>query len=144
MSTRFGIRRAGAVAALAFALPLLLVACGDDNGDSNGDSVDIPGGGTVEVTEQDREQFQQEARDRLQDAERELNELRDKVPEGAAEDEIQRGIDELEEGLESLKQRVDDLENADDAEFEQLREDAEKALDDFADMLERFRAELED
>lgn len=141
MSTIFRPRRAGAVAALAFALPLLLVACGDDN---DADSVDIPGGGTVEVTEQDREQFQQEARDRLQDAERELDELRDKVPEGSASDEIQRGIDELENGLDSLKERVDELENADDAEFEQMRDDAEKALDDFVDMLERFRAQFED
>jgi DNA repair exonuclease SbcCD ATPase subunit len=117
--------------ALALILPLALVACGNDDGESVG------------ITDQDREQFEREVRDRLQEAERELDNLRERIPQGSGDEEVRRRITEAEERAEDLREQLRELEEASDEEFQRRREETRRMMDNLQSELQELRSRLD-
>ena len=119
-----------ALAAL-LAISLLLGACGDDD-DGNGG-----------IT---RDEIEQDYQDRVDDLQREADELRDALAdaEGEARNEVEDGLDALERDLQDARGALDDLRAETDERFDDARNELDAAIDAIGDALGDLRDRVED
>ena len=110
---------------------LLALGCSDDDGSgSNGNAAN------------EREEFIQDAEDRIAELRAELEEIRQDIAEGDAGAEVEEQADALESRVQEAEAELDEIRNASDDEWEDLKDSAEQTLDDAGDLVEEIGSEI--
>ena len=115
--------------ATLIAMSLGVLACSDENG-GNGD------------TASERDEFIQDAENRIGDLRTELDELRGEIASGDADEEVEQQADSLETRINEAESELDSVRNASDDEWEELSGSVDEAIGDAGDLAEEIGSEL--
>lgn len=103
-----------------------------DNLPSSSDRATAVSGDDNAPSQDERDEFEAEARDKLNDIETELSNAKARLTDANSEERqaLERRIDELEQRRADLGDKIDEIRNGDNKDWEKLKDDLDKSMDD--------------
>ena len=107
------------------------LACSDD--DDNG---------VINGANGDRDQFIEDAEDRLSNLRSELEDARDNIEAGDASEALEQMADDLEQRINDIESDLDDARDAGDDEWQDVRDSLDQTLNDAENLIQEIAGEL--